>query len=267
MAVEEQNAPDAPASAPEPDVYQRAYPWFAGLSLAAAVVFCGAVYVLGAHGQRFAEGMSARLGDVEAARAKSLSDGGLTEAAIEGYQRALGMQFESADQRKWAQRQLGELLLRENRPGEAAEPLLVCVAEHPDYLPAYRLLCRALEGDFRPEELAKAATAWERAAREQDNAGDGAEACLVAGRAHEAAGRADEALEAYRRGHALSASGGNAYAAARLLQRRDGAAEALRMLDECVAKGRGDYLEPARALRAEIAAAAGEKHADTPPAG
>jgi len=37
MAVEEQNAPDAPASAPEPDVYQRAYPWFAGLSLAAAV--------------------------------------------------------------------------------------------------------------------------------------------------------------------------------------------------------------------------------------
>jgi len=34
-----------------------------------------------------------------------------------------------------------------------------------------------------------------------------------------------------------------------------------------VAKGRGDYLEPARALRAEIAAAAGEKHADTPPAG
>lgn len=266
MAEDEQSLTDAPAPAAAPDVYQRAYPWFAGLSLAAAVVFCGGVYALGVHGQRFAEGMSARLGDVEAARAKSLADGGLTEAAIEGYQRALGMPFESADQRKWAQRQLGELLLRENRPGEAAEPLLVCVAENTDYLPAYRLLCRALEADFRQEDLAKAATAWEKAARAQNNAGDGAEACLVAGQAHETAGRADEALEAYRRGHALSASGGNAYAAARLLQRRGGAAEALRMLDECVAGGRGEHLEPARALRDEIAAA-GEQHADAPPAG
>ena len=35
------------------------------------------------------------------------------------------------------------LLLRENRPGEAAEPLLVCVAENSDYLPAYRLLYRS----------------------------------------------------------------------------------------------------------------------------
>ena len=42
-------------------------------------------------------------------------------------------------------------------------------------------------------------------------------------------------------------SGGNAYAAARLLQRRGGAEEALRMLDECVAGGRGEHLEPARA--------------------
>lgn len=249
-------APPLPAGA-----FDGLHGWLALLGAAALVLLAAAVWLLGNYGGSFAERMSGRLGDIETARARALEQGGLAEAAIDGYRRALDMSFESRDQRKWAQRWLGELLLRENRPEEAVDTLRDCVAENPEYLPGHAFLCQALGAALLPEETVRAAEVWAKAAEQAGNAGDQASAWWHAGQALEALDRPYDALAAYRRGHAAAPRGRNAYHAAKLLHNLDKGADALRLLDEYTARDGVEMLEAARLLRAEIASA-GESAGD-----
>ncbi|MBW7863305.1 MAG: tetratricopeptide repeat protein [Candidatus Hydrogenedens sp.] len=249
------------AAPPPPEAFAGLQGGLAVLGAAAFVALAAAVWLLGNYGGAVADRMSGRLGDIETARARAMEQGGLAEAAIEGYRKALGMTFESRDQRKWAQRWLGELLLRENRPEEAVDALRECVAENPDYLPAHAFLCQALGAAMRPEETVQAAEAWAKTAEQAGNAGDQASAWWHAGQALEALDRPDDALAAYRRGHAAAPRGRNAYHAAKLLHNRGDSAGALRLLDEYTARNGVEMAEAARLLRAEIASA-GESAGD-----
>ena len=97
-------SPDSPAPAVADDPFAAAFPPLAALAGAAFVALTAVVCLLALFGQSMAERMSSRVGDIEAARARSLYEAGLVENAIASYQKALGMKFDDPNQKRWALR-------------------------------------------------------------------------------------------------------------------------------------------------------------------
>jgi tetratricopeptide (TPR) repeat protein len=256
--------PQAPKAADDP--FASAFAPLATLAGAAFVALTAVICLFALFGQSFAERMSSRVGDIEAVRAGSLYESGLVENAITAYQKALAMKFDDPDQRRWALRRFGELLLNEKRPEDAVPILKECLAAFPDYLPAHELLCQALEQVGRSGELVDASNAMFAAAA--DNRGSQSAAKYYLGCAWEKLGKADEALAAWTEGQALDPRGRCAYRAANLLRARGEEQRALEMLRQVPEDLTGSEADASRALRAEIEAAQNDSpKPPQPPAG
>ena len=248
------------------DPFAGAFPPLAALAGAAFVALTVAVCLLALFGQSFAERMSSRVGDIEAARARSLYDAGLVENAIASYKKALAMNFDDPDQRRWALRRFGDLLLNEKRPEDAAPILKECITAFPDDLPAHELFCQALERTGRSGELVDASNAMFSAASE--NRGSQSAAKYYLGCAWEKLGKPDEALAAWTEGQALDPKGRCTYRAASLLHIRGDNQRALDMLRQVPTELTGGEADAIKALRAEIEADQNESpKAPQPPAG
>ena len=260
----------APCAAPAEtdDIHARAFLPLAVLSGAAFVGLTAAVCLFAVFGQTFAERMSTRVGDIEAARARSLYEAGLVENAIAAYRKALEMKFDDPNQRRWAMRRFGELLLNEKRAEDAVPVLKACLTAFPDDLPAHELYCRALEQTGRAGDLVDAAKAMFSVAA--DNRGSQSTAKFYLGCAWEKLAKPDAALQAWTEGQALDPKGRCAYRAASLLNARGNRKEALDMLAGIPADTTGGEADAVRTLRAEIEADQpdrGGKPAQPAPAG
>lgn len=256
------------ASADADDIHARALLPLAILSGAAFVGLTVAVCLFALFGQTFAERMSTQVGDIEAARARSLYEAGLVENAIAAYRKALEMKFDDPNQRRWAMRRFGEMLLNEKRAEDAVPVLKACLAAFPDDLPAHELYCRALEQTGHAGDLVDAARAMSAAAA--DNRGSQSTAKFYLGCAWERLAKPDAALQAWTEGQSLDPKGRCAYRAASLLNARGDRKDALDMLSGIPADMTGGEADAARALRGEIEAAlqeTGAKPAQQAPAG
>lgn len=231
---------------PQENAFAAAYTWLAGLSTAAFVLFAAAVYLMSTHGGALAVELGGKLGDLEAVRARSLAEKGLVDAAIASYTKALSMTFEDPQQRVWALRRFGELLLAEGRTGEALPVLRECLESSPGDLPAHAMLCGALARESDPQPLLNAANAWAEAASRAADQPSLADALNRAGNALEALEKKEEALDTYLRGHAANPKGKNAYNAASLLFRNRQNGRALALLGET------EQTDAVRTLRSEI---------------
>ncbi len=238
-------APDAAG-----DPFANAFPPLAVLAGAAFVALTAVVCLFGLFGQSFAERMSSRVGDIEAARARSLYEAGLVESAIDAYHKALDMKFDDPKQRRWALRRFGELLLNEKRPEDAVPILKECLTVYPDDLPAHDLYCQALERVGRAGELVDAANALFAAAAQ--NRGSQSAAKYYLGCAWEKLGKPDGALAAWTEGQALDPKGRCTYRAASLLHARGDNARALDMLKQVPDDLVGSDADAVRTLRKEI---------------
>ncbi len=252
MSEPETQTIDSPASGAVDDPFANAFPPLVALAAVTFVVLTVGICLFALYGQSFAERMSSRVGDVEAARARSMYEAGLVENAIDTYKRALAMKFEDPDQRRWALRRFGELLLNEKRPEEAAPVLKECLAAFPDDLPAHELYCQALDRTGRTGELVDAANAMFAAAKE--NRGSQSSAKYYLGCAWEKLAKPDEALAAWTEGQALDPKGRCTYRAASLLRARGEKQRALDLLRQVSADSTGSEADAIRALRAEIEA-------------
>ena len=230
--------------------FAEAFPPLAALAGAAFVGLTAAVCLFALFGQSFAERMSSRVGDIEAARARSLYEAGLVENAIASYGKALTMKFDDPDQRRWTLRRFGELLLNEARPEEAVPILKECLTAFPDDLPSHDLYCKALERVGRAGELVDAAKSMFAASAE--NRGSQSAAKYYLGCAWEKLGKPDEALAAWAEGQALNPRGRCAYRAANLLHTRGDKQRALDLLRQTPDDLSGADADAVRALRAEI---------------
>lgn len=251
----------SPAPDGADDPFANAFAPLAALAGVAFVALTAAVCLFALFGQSFAERMSSRVGDIEAARARSLYEAGLVENAIATYHKALTMKFDDPDQRRWALRRFGELLLNEARAEDALPILKECLTAFPDDLPAHDLYCRALERVGRAGELVDAAKAMFAAAA--DNRGSQSAAKYYLGCAWEKLGKPDGALAAWTEGQTLDPKGRCAYRAASLLHTRGDKQRALDILRQIPTDMTGTEADAARALRAEIEA--GQDDSPKPP--
>jgi len=266
MSEPETPTADSPAPKAGDDPFAAAFPPLAGLAAAAFVALTVAVCLFALFGLSFADRMSSKVGDIEAARARSLYEAGLVENAIASYRKALGMKFDDLNQRRWALRRFGELLLNEKRPEEAIPILKECLTAFPDDLPAHELYCQALERVGKSPELINAANALLIAAKE--NRGSQCTAKYFLGCAWEKLGKPDEALQAWTEGQALDPRGRCTYRAAGMLRARGDNQRALDMLKQIPDDLTGSDAEAARALRKEIEGGQNESPKPTqPPAG
>ncbi len=266
MSEPETLTADSPSPKVADDPFASAFPPLAGLAAAAFVALTLGVYLLALYGQSFAERMSSRVGDIEAARARSLYEAGLVENAIVAYHKALGMKFDDLNQRRWALRRFGELLLNEKRPEEAVPILKQCLTDFADDLPAHELYCQALERVGKSGELVDAAKAMSAAAK--DNRGSQCTAKYYLGLAWEKLGKPDEALAAWTEGQALDPKGRCTYRAAAMLHTRGDNPRALEMLKQVPDDLTGSDADASRALRKQIDAGQNESPKTLqPPAG
>ena len=188
------------------------------------------------------------------------------ENAIAAYHKALGMKFDDPNQRRWALRRFGELLLNEKRPEDAVPILKECLTAFPDDLPAHDLYCQALERVGHAGELVDAANAMFAAAAE--NHGSQSTAKYHLGCAWEKLGNPNEALAAWTEGQKLDPKGRCTYRAASLLLTRGDKQRALDMLRQVPDDLTGSAADAARALRKEIETEQNESQKPSlPPAG
>lgn len=266
MSEPDTSTVSSPASKATDDPFANAFAPLAALAGAAFIALAAAVCLFAVFGNSFAERMSSRVGDIEAARARSLCEAGLVENAITAYHKALAMKFDDPNQRRWALRRFGELLLNEKRPEDAVPVLKECLAGFPDDLPAHDLYCQALERVGRAGELVDAAKAMFAAAAE--NRGSQATAKYYLGCACETLGKPDEALAAWMEGQGLDPKGRCTYRAARLLRDRGDKQRALDVLRQVPKDLTGSEADAARALLGEIEAEPDDSpKAPQPPAG
>lgn len=261
MSDSEILSPDSSPLGDAKDPFADAFLPLAALAGAAFVVLTAAVCLFALFGQSLAERMSTRVGDIEAARARSLYESGLVENAIASYHKALAMKFDDPNQRRWALRRFGELLINEKRPEDAVPILKECLAAFPEDLPAHELYCQALERIGKSGELVDAANAMFTAARE--NRGSQCTAKYFLGCAWEKLGKPDEALKAWTEGQTLDPKGRCAYRAASLLHARGERQRALELLKQVPDDLTGTDADASRALRKEIEA--GQNESPKPP--
>jgi len=128
------------------------------------VLFAASVYVFARHGGGFVDGLSARVGEVVAARAKSLADSGQPEAAAKVFVDALEAEFDDPQQRVWCYRRYGETLMALRRWSEAAEAFQGALAINIRDWPSHRQLCEVLKKQGLGESVRDAARRWQKAA-------------------------------------------------------------------------------------------------------
>jgi tetratricopeptide (TPR) repeat protein len=223
----------------------------------AFLFFVAGVYAFATFGRQYFDPLSGSIGELLVQRAQDLDQAGYVEAAMFSYQRALDTKFDDPRQRGWAQRDYGAILLREERPEEAAAVLAECLAAYPDDLKAHSLYGAALIKAEQFDTLLTAAQAWRDAAKSANDAASEATALYHIGTAYEHLEQTGNALNSYLAGHKLAPEGVNAFHAATLLHSLGEPAEALTLLDEYLKHGSGWREKSALALRSSIAAQQG----------
>jgi Flp pilus assembly protein TadD len=128
------------------------------------VLFAVSVHLFARHGGPFVDSLSYRVGEVVAARAKSLADSGQPQLAAKVFQDALRAQFDDPRQRVWCYRRYGETLMQLDRWADAAETFNSALALNQKDWPSHRLLCEALKNLGRTQSLRDAARRWQNAA-------------------------------------------------------------------------------------------------------
>ena len=130
-----------------------------------------------------------------------------------------------------------------------------CIAAYPEDLVAQDLHASALRLTKQYAALVTAAQAWEAEARRQGNAHNQSLAQYSLGMAYEGLEKPEEALAAYLQGHALEASGVNAYHAATMAYKLGDYERALELVDAYLEVGVGWRLKSAKRLRRQIESA------------
>lgn len=129
-----------------------------------ALLFAASVYLFSRHGGGFVDGLSSQVGEVVAARAKSLADSGQPEEAAKLYAAALRAEFENPQQRVWCYRRYGETLVELQRWNDAAEAFEAAIALNAKDWPSHRQLCEALKQQGLDEAVRNAARRWQQTA-------------------------------------------------------------------------------------------------------
>ena len=148
------------------------------VALLLTVLFSGSVYVFGRYGGGFVDSLSGRVGEIVAARAKSLDDSGQLEAAANVFAEALKEKFDDPQQRFWTCRRYGETLMELQRWPDAAEAFRGALAINSKDWLSRRLLCEALKRHGRVEAMREAARSWQAAAGDNQEEAKRAEAYL-----------------------------------------------------------------------------------------
>lgn len=133
-------------------------------ALVLTVLFTAFVYTFSRYGGGFVDSLSSRVGEVVAARAKSLADSGQPEAAAKVYADALEAKFDDPQQRVWCYRRYGETLMELQRWKQAAEAFQGALALNAKDWPSHRQLCEALEKQGLNEAVREAARQWKQTA-------------------------------------------------------------------------------------------------------
>ena len=140
------------------------------------VLFAVSVYLFAGHGGGFVDGLSGQVGEVVAARAKSLADSGQPEAAAKVFADALQAEFDDPQQRVWCYRRYGETLMQLDQWSDAAEAFKSALVLNEKDWPSHRQLCEALKKQGLDEAVRDAARRWQQAAggnnKEQANSAE-----------------------------------------------------------------------------------------------
>lgn len=134
------------------------------VAVALTIVFASCVYVFSRYGGGFVDSLGWRVGEVVAARARSMADSGQPEAAAKLYADALRAEFDDPQQRVWCYRRYGELLMELQRWSEAAEAFEGALALNSKDWPSHRHLCESLKEQGLSAEVRDAARRWQQAA-------------------------------------------------------------------------------------------------------
>lgn len=204
-----------------------------GLAAAALAVFTACVYLYGGFGEDYAAGLSGRIGEVVVQRAIALEKSGQLPEAMAAYRKGLAVPFDDPQQRAWALRRLADLLLRTKRHEEAIPVLGDAIKASPDDLVPYGLLATAYRRSGKHQEELDTAVAWLGLLEKvlPDDNVTRANALFHIADAHEALGRAEEALKVYLEGVEAVPDGPNAYHAATILYKRGEYNRALELID------------------------------------
>ncbi len=225
----------------------------AGVSVLALCLFMGIVYLLDARGGNFVRMLSGEVGEVLSARAENLANAGHVPEAIAEYERALTRRFDNPRQKVWTMQKLAKLLLRENRPREAAIVMRRALALDDDDGWNYGLLAQALQYSDQHAELLGNSDKWFRFAESVGNKTNMMLAQYYKGLALARENDSNGALEAFLRAHTIEPAPAPAINAARLLVRGERYEEATPLIEYVIARGEGNMVEEARALLAKIA--------------
>jgi len=239
---------------PAPDV--RGTLAATGLLTAVALgIFLAATLAYARWGGVLLAEVNSRVGETELQHALDLHRGGFLEEAEIAYRDALEVDWSGEQNRAFALKELGALLVTQDRFVDAAAVLRLAVHSSRTPITTYEKLVLALLALDESSEAMETVRTWQEAAESEGNALEQTLAHYHHGKLALAQGDPARARAQFETGHALLPGRGNALELARFAHEEAAHPEALALLDSFFLTGpREPLLSDGLALRAQVLA-------------